>query len=182
MSQKKINQYFSSSNLPPKGRGREEEPRAKEKIDVNRNKRIKSAVPNSATRVGINKRKPDTEQTANEKKLRREDAREKMEMEVNKENENFNQGMSDRENDGEHAERISIESINVNSLIEMSRLTRVKTMVKYWEKDVTVMVDTRIGKFKAGLINREGNKIFLTDKPFRGVAIKVNKRLEPEEV
>ena len=32
------------------------------------------------------------------------------------------------------------------------------------------------------MINTEGNKIFSTDKPFRGVAIKINKRLEPEEV
>ena len=55
-------------------------------------------------------------------------------------------------------------------------------MVKYWENDVTVIVDTRIGKQKAGLLNTEGNVIFATDKPFRGVMIKVNKRLEPEEV
>ena len=81
-----------------------------------------------------------------------------MEREVDRENKDFNRGISDGEKDGEHAERISIESINVNSLIEMNRLTRVKTMVKYWENDVTVMVDTRIVKFNAGLINTEGDK------------------------
>ena len=62
----------------------------------------------------------------------------------------------------------------------MSRLTRVKTMIKCWENDVTVLVDTRIRRNKAGLLNTEGNKIFSTDKPFRGIAIKANKRLDPE--
>ena len=68
MSQKKINQYFSSSNLPPKKWGREEEPRSKVGVDVNENKRIKSAVQNTATLKVANKRKPNMEQTTTEKK------------------------------------------------------------------------------------------------------------------
>ena len=183
MSQKKINQFFSSSsNLPPKKRGREEEPRSEIGEVVNRNKKTKTIVQNSAARGSKNKRKYNTEQAMTEKKSRREDARVKMEVEVDKINEDFKRVAPEDGNDGEHAERISIESINVNSLIDTSRLMRVKTMVKYWENDVTVMVDTRIGKHKASLLNTEGNTIFTTDKPYRGVIIKVNKRLEPEEV
>ena len=183
MPQQKINQFFSSSsNLPPKKRKREEELSSEVDVDMNENKKIKVTARSTSSHGTKKKRKLDTEQSVTEKKIRREDARIKMETEVDKPNDEYNQMAPRDENEGELAERISIETINVNSFIEMSRLTRVKTMVKYWENDVTVLVDTRIRRNKAGLLNTEGNKIFSTDKPFRGVAIKVNRRLEPEEV
>ena len=173
MSQKKINQFFSSSNLPPKKREREEELSESKKVDVNKNKKKKSTEVTDSVQTENNKRKPEIERAGNEKKLRKEGTRERMEEEAERLNENFDQCGQRRENGDDWAEKISIETININSLIESSRFTRMKAVVKYWENDITVLVDTRIKKYKARWINTEGFKTFSTDKPFRGVIIKI---------
>ena len=42
-----------------------------------------------------------------------------------------------------------METINVYSLIEISRLVRMKAIAKYWANDYTIMVDTRINEKKS---------------------------------
>ena len=92
MSQKKINQFFSSSsNLPPKKRRREEEHRSEVEVVVNRTKKIKTVVQSPAVSGAKNKRKSNTEQSMSEKRSRKEDVRTKMETEVDKLNEDYNQ-------------------------------------------------------------------------------------------
>ena len=75
---------------------------------------------------------------------------------------------------------LSLETINVNLLVDTGRLIRMKTLLKQWNNDITIMIDTRIAANKAHLLKRNESLVISTDKPYRGIIIQINKRLDPE--
>ena len=75
---------------------------------------------------------------------------------------------------------MSLEVVNVNSLVDPGRLSRMKTIVKQWANDVTIMVDTRVTKQKIIQMRSKDYDILATNKPFRGIAMCVHRRLDPE--
>ena len=171
MSQKHILDYFSPSNFPPKKREREGET----PVPINQ-KKMKSAD----QQRGTNKRKITREANPVRKKLKLNDTRKIMEEAVENVNELFNTKSEIRLQSVAKKGGVSIETINVNSLVDMGRLIRIKTLLKQWENDITVLVDTRIAEKKAELLKRNGSTVFSTNKPYRGVIIQTNKRLDPE--
>ena len=128
------------------------------------------------------KRKLNTEANNEYKKIKLGSARRVMEEAVDLINEDFNQRSDVTEYEKMTPNKITIESINVNSLIKTKRLLRTKAIVKFWGNDMTVLVDMRIGEKKAKLLVSENYTVFSTNKQFRGVIIQVNKLLDPELV
>ena len=172
MPQKQINEYFSPSNLPPIKRKREGEP--PEEKD---RKKQKSAEP--MARLVEKKRIKTTNQNIKIKRIKLSNMREKMEKEVEDRNELFNERCNQA--DSLNSPRgMSLEVINVNSLVDMGRLQRMKSIAKQWENDITIMVDTRITSQKANQMRSKFHTVIATNKPFRGVAMIIHKRLEPE--
>ena len=186
MPQKQIENYFSPSNLPPKKRVREGEELklenstcVKKNGNVNKKRKINGTTKPPSRQT---KRKAESNNESESKKQKRSRDRERMERSLDEINENFNQRNSREDKVNKANDQVSIETINVNSLIEMNRLVRMKAISKIWANDITIMVDTRIGEKKAKILNTEGNVILTTNKPFRGILMKINKRLEPELV
>ena len=58
----------------------------------------------------------------------------------------------------------------------------MKSLLRQWENDVTVMVDTRIESRRAKCMRTKDYEIIATDKPFRGIIMQIHKRLEPEVI
>ena len=173
MSQKQIQDYFSPSNFPPKGGKREGEPPV-----LRHRKRMKSADQQRDS----NKRKKSPVTNPVLKRTKLNNTRSKMEGAVEEVNELFNTKCEIRALSTTNRGGISVETVNVNSLIDMGRLIRMKSLLKQWDNDITVLVDTRITNKKAGLIRKNGASVFSTNKPFRGIIIQINKNLDPEEI
>ena len=173
MAQKQILDFFSPSNFPPKGGEREGEPpvsghRKKKKI--------------AAQQTDSNKRKRTEKTCSVPKRVELNNTRNRMEKAVENINDLFNTKCDINAQSMEKEGGISLETINVNSIIDMSRLVRMKSLLKQWDNDISVLVDTRIQIKKAGLLKRNGSKIFATDKPFRGIIIQISSSLDPEEL
>ena len=129
-----------------------------------------------------NKRKKILEINPVQKKIKLNNTRNKMEEAVENVNDLFNTKCEIRALPTVKKGGISLETINVNSIIDMGRLIRIKSLLKQWDNDITVLIDTRIPNKKAGLLRKSGSKIFSTNKPFRGIIIQISKNLDPEEV
>ena len=114
------------------------------------------------------------------KKIKLNDIRAEMEKVVEERNEMFNSKNELRTMSYTKLNAVSLETINVNSLVDMGRISRMKALLKQWNNDITVMVDTRIPANKAGLFRTKEWAIMSTNKSFRGVVIQINKRLDPE--
>ena len=171
MAQKHIKDYFSPSNFPPK-RKREGEPPV-----VENRKKQKSAEPTAT--LNVKKRIKSADRNPVVKRVKLSDTREKMEKAVEDRNDLFNERCTPVEIQNPSA-RLSLETINVNSLIDPGRLHRMKSLLKQWENDVTVMVDTRIESKRANCMRTKDYDIIATNKPFRGVIMQIHKRLDPE--
>ena len=174
MTQKQIPNFFSPSNFPPNGGKREGEPL----VEIVNNKKMKTA----ARQRDNGKRKNNGEANVVGKKIKLNDIRAKMEKAVEERNEMFNSKDELRTTNFPKLNTVTLETINVNSLVDMGRISRMKTLLKQWSNDITVMVDTRIPERKASLFRSKECSILSTNKGFRGVAIQINKRLDPELV
>ena len=170
MAQKQIPDFFSPSNFPPKKREREGEPPV-----VSSKKRKKTAA---LQRVN-NKRKDKNESNLVEKKLKLNDTRAQMEKAVENRNELFNTKKEIRMSREDQRGGLTLETINVNSLIDIGRLTRMKALLNQWNNDVAILVDTRIPEYRAKRLRSDDTTIYSTNKQFRGVIIQINKRLDP---
>ena len=171
MTQKNILNFFSPSNLPPKRREREGEP-----LVVNRGKKRKPAA---VQRTG-NKRSTNNAGDSVPKKIKLNDTRAKTEAAVEKRNDMFNTKNELMNPPEAKLNGISLESINVNSLTDIGRSNRMKALLKQWDNDITVMVDTRIPESRAKFFNSYDKAVISTNKPFRGIMIQINKKLDPE--
>ena len=129
----------------------------------------------------VNKRIRSEDQNSKVKRIKLSDVRDKMEKAVDDRNDLFNERRAPVEIQNQSV-GLSLETINVNSLIDQGRLQRMKTLLRQWENNVTVMVDTRIKSRKANCMRTKDYEIITTDKPFRGVIMQIHKRLEPEVV
>ena len=174
MPQKHINEFFSPSNLPPIKRKREGEP-----PDVRDRKKQKSAEPTA--RLVERKRIKTSDQNYKVKRMKLSGTREKMERAVEDRNERLNERCNQNKT-LDSPSGMSLEVIYVNSLVDPGRLSRMKAIAKQLANDVTVMVDTRIKIQKALQMRSKDYVILATNKPFRGIAMRVHKRLEPEVV
>ena len=163
MPQKLINEFFSPSNLPPIKRKREGEPPV-----VRNGKKQKSAEPTA--RLVEKKRIKTTDQNFKIKRMKLSETREKMEKAVEDRNERFNERCIRNETQNSPG-GMSLEVINVNSLVDPGRLSRMKTIVKQWANDITIMIDTRITKQKIIQMRSKDYDILATNKPFRGIAM-----------
>ena len=168
MTQKQILDFFSPSNLPPKKREREGEPPV-----VNRGKRKKSAAQQQVVR----KRENDNAAVPVPKKIKLNDNRAIMERAVEDRNELFNVKCELRSIQDIKRGGVTLETINVNSLVDVGRTNR---MLKQWGNDITVMVDTRIPESRTRLFRSNNMTVMSTNKTFRGVMIQISKKLDPE--
>ena len=76
--------------------------------------------------------------------------------------------------------KLKINLVNVISLKYPEKLKRIGTLIKCWDSDVTVLVDTRVGEEIASKLNRNGRKTFSTNNESRGVILSVREALEPK--
>ena len=93
-------------------------------------------------------------------------------------NKEFNISVGDKEMNKEI--NLKISSVNVNSLKNPERLKRIGTLIRCWDSDVSILVDTRVDNKIASKLNRNGRRIFATNKEVRGVIISVREALEPK--
>ena len=121
MTQKQILDFFSPSNFPPNKREREGEPPV-----VNKNKRKKTA----ALQRDSSKRKNNVDANIVQKKTKLNDTRAEMEKIIEGRNEMFNTKNELRIPRDTKQNGITLETINVNSLVDLGRISRMKTLLK----------------------------------------------------
>ena len=171
MTQKRILEFFSPSNLPPKRGEREGEPPV-----LNKGKKRKTAAQQQAGEKRLNKYAFVPEP----KKIKLNNLRSVTERAIDERNEQFNTKCDLRAIQELKGSDISLETINVNSLIDIGRMNRMRALLKQWGNDITVMVDTRIPENRARYFKTNNMTVMSTNKPFRGVLIQINKKLNPE--
>ena len=120
------------------------------------------------------KRIKATDQNFKNKRIKLNNVRERMEKVVEDRNELLNERSNPPEQQNSPG-GLSVEVINVNSLIDPGRLQRMKTIVKQWKNDITIMIDTRIISQKANQMLSKDYIILATNKPFRGIAMQIHK-------
>ena len=163
-------------NLPPK-REREEEEEEEQNTtagkNINNNKRARGP-----SNFLTNRKRKGNSSDAGGKRPKLNSKRALAEQRVEAINKEFNISVGDKEMNKEI--NLKISSVNVNSLKNPERLKRIGTLIKCWDSDVSILVDTRVDNKIESKLNRNGRKIFATNKEVRGVIISVREALEPK--
>ena len=167
-------------NLPLK-RGRVEEEKEEQNTSAgDQNKNNNKRARNEFLWPERNRKRPSFMSDLGAKWQKLNSNRTSAEQNVEKLNERFNQAIGkDKISDGIS---IKINTVNVNSLRNVERMKRMGTLIKYWDSDIIVLVDTRVESKEANKLNRSGRKSFSTDNKMRGVIINVKETLEPKMI
>ena len=98
------------------------------------------------------------------------------EKDIREENVKFNRSAI-KFNEGDQI--LKIKAVNVNSLISFQKMNKVSDLL-YDTPDILAMTDTRVKEYRFYRFKSKEKDVFATNTDLRGVAILINRSLNPE--